>query len=847
MSGTESKGVEGEGTSTRVDPQQLYGQVMFLTQGHEEVDKRLTSIEGGIRNITDRLNILDLVATAVRTVQDKMGVIENELTKQEAMLIDNDRKAGQEFGRVWASLERPTSAGRPWPPGFHPPPPPPNPPPYGASTPLRDIRDKLKIPMYDGKRDFDSLEDWISKLEKYFKILPREEPQMVLLASMHLEGIAATWWRTYEKDLELGMATEINSWEEFTGLLRKTFQDSYQIRKVRRDFLSLRQVGSVEEYNNKFREYTFKIRDLPKEELLFRYTNGLRTSLEADVTSFQPYDVEEAMQHALRLERKYMSRLPYPSSNMNRYVGEKKGDKNPIFATKDNNKTSAKVNPIEGSSPIPRIKWTDKEWEEIRRLGLCFRCKSKDHKSFHCPTLQRAKALVNALTTYIEYPENDSYEDEKGEDLEESSEESKNEIDEDQIECCATITCAATKGEIIPSTLRLPVTINGKTILALIDSGSTHNFIHPNIVKSLGLPTTTKGILSIETIEGRKSMPAIVCTNLGFSMGKLKDLDEFFVIDMNRYDMILGAKWLTKFGEVSANFEDQWLEVMKGNEKIRILGSPQENNYSLISKQQCAKMVSKAHEVYLVLVKPIEKTNQKSLNKNQQQELDKVLEEFAQVFPKDMPKNLPPLRPINHSIDLIPGSVPCSRVPYRMSKVEQEEILKQVQELLEQGYIVPSISPFGAPVLLVDKKDGTKRMCIDYRALNKITIKNMYPIPRIDDLLDELGGSKYFSKIDLRSGYHQIRITPGDEPKTAFRTYQGLYEFKVMPFGLTNAPATFQNTMNQIFGSLIRKGVLVYFDDILIYSPNWELHVEILKKVLRILQENQFYAKEEQM
>ena len=265
----EPKGIEGEGTSTRVDPQQLYGQVMFLMQGHKEVDKRLTSIEGGIRNITDRLNILDLVATAIRTVQDKMGVIENELTKQEAMLIDNDRKAGQEFGRVWASLERPTSAGRPWPPGFHSPPPPPNPPPYGASTPLRDIRDKLKIPMYDGKRDFDSLEDWISKLEKYFKILPREEPQMVLLASMHLEGIAATWWRTYEKDLELGMATKINSWEEFTGLLRKTFQDSYQIRKVRRDFLSLRQVGSVEEYNNKFREYTFKIRDLPKEELLF--------------------------------------------------------------------------------------------------------------------------------------------------------------------------------------------------------------------------------------------------------------------------------------------------------------------------------------------------------------------------------------------------------------------------------------------------------------------------------------------------------------------------------------------------------------------------------------------------
>ena len=320
----ETKGVEGEGSSSRVDSQQLYGQVMFLTQGHEEVNKRLTSIEGGIKSITDRLNIIDLVATTLRNVQDKIDMVENELSKQEAMLVDNDRKAGQEFGRVWASLERPPSAGRTWPPGFHPPPPPPSAPPYGAPTPLRDIRDKLKIPMYDGKRDFDSLEDWISKLEKYFKIMPREEPQMVLLASMHLEGIAATWWRTYEKDLALGIATEINSWEEFTRILRKTFQDSHQIRKVRRDFLSLRQIGSVEEYNNKFREYTFKIRDLSKEELLFRYTNGLKTSLEADVTSFQPYDVEEAMQHALRLERKYMTRLPYPNYNTNRYMGEKK-------------------------------------------------------------------------------------------------------------------------------------------------------------------------------------------------------------------------------------------------------------------------------------------------------------------------------------------------------------------------------------------------------------------------------------------------------------------------------------------------------------------------------------------
>jgi hypothetical protein len=195
-------------------------------------------------------------------------------------------------------------------------------------------------------------------------------------------------------------------------------------------------------------------------------------------------------------------------------------------------------------------------------------------------------------------------------------------------------------------------------------------------------------------------------------------------------------------------------------------------------------------------------------------EIIKVVSEFPDVFPKGLP-GMPPDRKVEFAIELLPGTAPISKRAYRVSGPELIELKKQIDELSEKGSIRPSTSPWATPVLFVEKKDGTRRMCIDYRALNEVTIKNKYPLPRIEDLFDQLRGASMFSKIDLRSGYHQLWIRPSDIPKTAFITKYGLYEFTVMSFGLTNAPAFFMNLMNSVFMDYLDKFVVVFIDDIL--------------------------------
>jgi hypothetical protein len=219
-----------------------------------------------------------------------------------------------------------------------------------------------------------------------------------------------------------------------------------------------------------------------------------------------------------------------------------------------------------------------------------------------------------------------------------------------------------------------------------------------------------------------------------------------------------------------------------------------------------------------------------------------VVCEFEDVFPEELPGLLPD-RDVDFVINLVPGTAPIAQSLYRMAEVELQLLKAELDSLLEKGFIRPSASPWGSPALFVPKKDGTQRLCVDYRVLTAITIKNKYPLPRIDGLMDQLRQAKFFSKIDLRSGYQQMKIRLEDIHKTAFVTRYGQYEYTVVSFGLTNAPAYFMNMMNKVSMDELDKCVVVFIDDILVFSKTEEEHEEHLRIVLGKLRQHQLYAK----
>ncbi|KAA0063793.1 pol protein [Cucumis melo var. makuwa] len=307
------------------------------------------------------------------------------------------------------------------------------------------------------------------------------------------------------------------------------------------------------------------------------------------------------------------------------------------------------------------------------------------------------------------------------------------------------------------------------------------------------------------------------------------------VLDMQDFDVILGMDWLSAN---HANIDCFGKEVVfnpPSEASFKFRGAGMVCIPKVISAMKASKLLS--HGTWGILASVVDmREPEVSLSS------EPVVREYPDVFPDKLP-GLPPPREVDFAIELEPGTAPISRAPYRMAPAELKELKVQLQELLDKGFIRPSVSPWGAPVLFVKKKDGSMRLCIDYRELNKVTVKNRYPLPRIDDLFDQLQGATVFSKIDLRSGYHQLRIRDGDIPKTAFRSRYGHYEFVVMSFGLTNAPAVFMDLMNRVFKDFLDSFVIVFIDDILIYSKTEAEHEEHLHQVLETLRANKLYAK----
>ncbi|XP_026416204.1 uncharacterized protein LOC113311598 [Papaver somniferum] len=303
-------------------------------------------------------------------------------------------------------------------------------------------------------------------------------------------------------------------------------------------------------------------------------------------------------------------------------------------------------------------------------------------------------------------------------------------------------------------------------------------------------------------------------------------------------DMVLGVDWMKIMSPMSFDFQKLTVTFTTNGKTITLQGNTSSAQISMISGSDLHKWLKKNKHGLVGSLFSITACEHES---EVPDPIKPLLHKYESIFQE--PTSLPPSRTHDHHIPLKPLTTPPNQRPYRIPYLQKEVVEQLVQEMLKSGVIQHTHSPFSSPVILVKKKDGSWRFCVDYRRLNEATVKDKYPIPIIEELLDELFGSKVFSKIDLRAGYHQIRVYPPDTYKTAFKTHQGHYEFMVMPFGLTNAPASFQSLMNDVFGPHLRKFILVFFDDILVYSPDMDTHLKHLEVTLKTLQDHSLFSK----
>jgi hypothetical protein len=376
--------------------------------------------------------------------------------------------------------------------------------------------------------------------------------------------------------------------------------------------------------------------------------------------------------------------------------------------------------------------------------------------------------------------------------------------------------------QVAPDVIIGMILVNDNNAIVLFDSGASHSFVAASFVQKYNLPLFMLKNRMIVSSPGGDMHARHVCPKVSILLrgGRrgVEFLANLIVLESKGIDMILRIDWVSKHnGLIDCAKKAVRLTPSSGKELEYVAES-------LVTDKAASN---------IIVLKHLDAASILDI---------RTVSEYSDVFLEEL-LGMPPDCEIEFVIELVPGTAPIFKRPYRMAANQLAELKEQLQELLDKGYIHPSASPWGAPVIFVSKKDGMQRMCMDYHSLNEVTIKNKYPFPRIDDLFDQLKGACVFSKIDLRFGYHQLKIRASNIPKTAFITRYGLYEYMVMSFGLTNTPAYFMYLMNKVFMEYLDKSVVVFIDDILIFSENQEEHNKHLHLVLQKLRENQLYAK----
>ena len=754
----------------------------------------------------------------------------------------------------------------------------------------------MKIPTFQRKNDPELYLEWERKVEHVFDCHNYSEEKKVKLAAVEFTDYASIWWDQFVINRRRNGERSIRSWEEMKVVMRKRFIPSHYYRDLFRKLQRLSQRSmNVEDYYKEMEIAMIRANiEEDREATMARFIGGLNKEI-ANVVELHHYvEIEELLYKAIKVERQLESKgtSKYGSASSSSWKSNWKNNK-AVAKSKEDAKAKDSITFSKGK--------TETKSSSKSRDVKCFRCQGFGHIASQCPNKRAMTVMDNGDIESTSSSDNEMppLEDCSDVDIEQPvhgdmlvtrralSIQPKEDGDEIQREHIFHTRCH----------------VNKKVCSMIIDSGSCTNVASALMVEKLKLPTLKHPRpYKLQWLNDCGEVKVTKQVLVAFSIGNYKDEVLCDVAPMHAGHLLLGRPWqfdrkvthdgyknrysfvmnnrvivLTPLKPLEA-YEDQIRiakeckmkekkmsarekeksdiksECVQESKKSILVCNEKENSecgeqnrdknkrVSAFANKSEIKSAMLARQQLLVLLYKDVYFSTNYLNPSLPSVVVSLLQEFADLFPEEIPYGLPPLRGIEHQIDFIPDSSIPNRPAYRANPKETKKIQRQVDELMQKGFVKESLSPCSVPVILVPKKDGTWRMCVDCRAINKITVKYRHPIPRLDDMLDELHGSSMFSKIDLKNGYYQIRMKEGDEWKTAFKTKYGLYEWLVMPFGLTNAPSTFMRLMNHVLRSFIGKFVVVYFDDILVYSKTLDDHVKHLHAIFSVLKEHKLYA-----
>ncbi|XP_041004080.1 uncharacterized protein LOC121249434 [Juglans microcarpa x Juglans regia] len=629
------------------------------------------------------------------------------------------------------------------------------------------------------------------------------EAQQVKLVAYKLHGGASAWWEQMQNNSRRQGKQPVRVWPKMKQLMRARFLPPDYEQILYQQYQNYKQgARTMSDYTKEF--YRLNARNNLSEtegQQIARYTGGLRMAIQDKVALHTAWSLSEAVNLAMKIEMQ-LARPPLriqnpPQAKPVTQPSQPNDTRPPPFSKFQKGESSTQHAKAPVNNPYTRP-----------MTRKCFHCNQPGHRSNECPT-RRSVHII-----------------EEGDEELKGGDSSDDDVDEELVE--------GDEGEPIS------YVINGSCY-----SGNCGNIVSKAFVKALKLKADKHPRpYKISRIrKGAETSVNSVCRVVFFIKKHYQDEVECDVVHMDACHILLGRPW--QF-DVDATYKgrdniysfwwkDRKVVLMPGGDKISKSHQAEEKNTFLtLSGARFLEETKDTREIWTLVVKGKEP----DVDLIVPPQVQYILTEFADITPQDLPDELPLMQDVQHHIDLIPGASLPNLPHYRMSPVEHGILQGQVDSLLRKGLIQESMSPCTVPALITPKKDGSWRMCVDSRAINKIMVKYRFPIPRLTDLLDMLARSKIFSKVDLLSGYRQIRIRPRDEWKMAFKTKEGLYEWLVMPFGFSNAPSTFMCIMHQVLKPFIEKFVVVYFDNILIYSHSESGHLGHLREVLSALSQH---------